>query len=251
MKKSFIQCLAAVTFILSAVLLIHAQGDTGKASTASTTNGAAAAITATTPPIDLARAALAAQGGEKFKTLKSMVLKGSVDLYAPNSTQSIPGSFVMVTAGEKVRIEISAPPAINFKQIFDGQQSYSSIPNVQLPPASKFGPIVLTKLDQPGYAVTAIADKKKLRGFRVTDGDGNVTDFYIDPTNARIMSFLIPFGGYTFGTENKKFKEIEGVLVASSFTQRLEMPQGAFFADYSVKDIKLNQPIGDDVFAIP
>jgi hypothetical protein len=29
------------------------------------------------------------------------------------------------------------------------------------------------------------------------------------------------------------------------------MPQGAFFADYSVKDVKLNQPIGDDVFAIP
>src|SRR5437773_9279107 len=100
MKKSFIQCLAAVTFILLAVLLIHAQGDTSKTSSASTTTGAAPMITATTPPIDLARAALAAQGGEKFKALKSMVLKGSVDLYAPNSTQSIPGSFVMVTAGE-------------------------------------------------------------------------------------------------------------------------------------------------------
>jgi hypothetical protein len=65
------------------------------------------------------------------------------------------------------------------------------------------------------------------------------------------MSFLIPYGNYTFGTENKKFKDIEGVLVPSSFTQRLEMPQGAFFADFNVKDIKLNQTFGDDVFAIP
>ena len=46
-------------------------------------------------------------------------------------------------------------------------------------------------------------------------------------------------------------KEVDGVLVAYSFTQRLEMPQGAFFAEYNVKDVKLNQPIGDDVFTIP
>ena len=107
------------------------------------------------------------------------------------------------------------------------------------------------KFDQDGYAVTAIPDKKKHRGFRITDSEGNVTDFYVDPASGRIMSFMIPYSGYTFGTENKKLKDFEGVLVATSFTQRLEMPQGAFFADYSVKDVKLNQPIGDDVFAIP
>jgi hypothetical protein len=65
------------------------------------------------------------------------------------------------------------------------------------------------------------------------------------------MTFLIPYGGYTFGTENTKFKEVDGVLVPTSFTQRLEMPQGAFFAEYTVKDVKLNNPIGDDVFTIP
>ena len=65
------------------------------------------------------------------------------------------------------------------------------------------------------------------------------------------MTFLIPYNGYTFGTENKKMKEVDGVLVPYSFTQRLEMPAGAFFAEYNVKDVKLNQPIGDDVFAIP
>src|SRR6185295_14621823 len=81
----------------------------------------AVAITATTAPADLARIALAAQGGDKFKGLKNMVLRGSVDLYAPNSTQSIPGGFVWVVAGDKVRIEIDARPAVSFKQIYDGQ----------------------------------------------------------------------------------------------------------------------------------
>jgi len=253
MKKNFLQALSLLVLALVVATNAHAQGD---ANAKAVTNGVkdptpATAITATTPPIDLARAALAAQGGEKYKSLKSMILRGSVDLYAPNSTQSIPGGFVWVIAGEKVRLEIDARPAVSFKQIYDGQRSYSSLPGVDVPPASKFGLPVLAKYDQAGYTVTAIPDKKKLRGFRISDAEGNVTDFYIDPTTARVMTFLIPYNGYTFGTENKKFKEIEGVLIPFNFTQRLEMPQGAFFAEYSVKDVKLNQPLGDDVFAMP
>jgi len=156
-----------------------------------------------------------------------------------------------VIAGEKTRMEVDARPAVSFKMIYDGQRTYSSLPNVNMPPPTKFGMGMLVKFDQDGYAVTAIPDKKKHRGFRITDSEGNVTDFYVDPASGRIMSFMIPYSGYTFGTENKKLKDFEGVLVATSFTQRLEMPQGAFFADYNVKDVKLNQPIGDDVFAIP
>lgn len=223
----------------------------GPAATATAAVSGPAAITASTAPIDLARAAFAAQGGEKFKSVKSMVLRGSVDLYPPNSAQSIPGGFIIVTAGDKVRIEIDARPAIAFKQLYDGQQSYSSLPGVELPPLSKFGISVLSKFDQPGYVVTAIPDKKKHRGFRIADADGNATDFYIDPATGRVMSFLINYNNYVFGTENKKFKEVEGVLVPMTFSQRLEMTQGAFFADYNVKEVKLNNPIGDDVFALP
>ena len=211
----------------------------------------AVAITATTTPMDLARYALAAQGGDKFRNLTSMVLRGSVDLYAPNSTQSIPGGFIWVVAGTKVRLEIDARPAVSFKQIYDGQRAYSSLPGVEMPPASKFGLPVLAKYDQAGYVVTALPDKKKQRAFRIADAEGNVTDFFVDATTGRVMSFLIPYGGYTFGTENKKFKDVDGVLVPTEFTQRLEMPQGAFFAEYKVKDIKLNNPIADDVFAMP
>jgi len=180
-----------------------------------------------------------------------MMLRGSVSLYPPNSPQSIPGAFSIVTANDKLRMEIDARPIIVFKQIYDGQQSYSSMPNVEVPPLSKFGLSVLSKFDQPGYKVTAIANKKKLRGFRVADAEGYATDFYIDATNGRVMEFFLTYNGFTFGTANSKFKEVEGVLIPFSFSQRFEMPQGPFFAEYSVKEVKLNQTLGDDAFVIP
>jgi hypothetical protein len=240
--------------LLGTMLVITGVNAQEASKTAPVTNNGgavAAVITANTPPLELARAAFKAQGGEKLRALQNMVLRGSVDLYPPNSTFAIPGGFLLVTAGDKLRLEIDARPAISFKQIFDGQQSYSSMPGVEVPPASKFGMSALAKFDQPGFTVSAIPDKKKLRGFRIADDQGNTTDFFIDPASARVMSFIIPYGNYTFGTEHKKFKEVDGVLVPSSFTQRLEMPQGAFFAEFSVKEIKLNQTFGDDVFAIP
>ena len=222
----------------------------GAAAASTSTIPAPPAITANTTPIELARAALAAQGGDKFKNLKSMMLIGSTDLFAPNSAASIPGKFVIVTAGDKVRIEIDARPMFNFKQLYDGLRSSSSMPGVELPPPSKFGLAVLAKFDQPGYTVSALPDKKKLRGFRVVDAEGNTTDFFVDPATARVMQYLTPYNGYTFGTENSKFKEVDGVLVPMNFSQRLEMQQGAFFAEYKVKEVKINQPIGDDVFVI-
>lgn len=219
------------------------------------TNGATAApaiaITAETPPLDLARAAFAAQGGEKFRSVQNMILRGSVQLYPPNSVQSIPGSFSIVTSGQKLRMEIDARPAIVFKQIYDGQQSYSSMPNVEMPPMTKFGLGALARFDQSGYQITAIADKKKQRGFRIVDPDGYTTDYYIDTRTGRVMSFFLYYGGATLGTEHSKFKEVEGVLVPFSFSQKFEMTMGAFFAEFSVKDVKMNQSLGEDAFAIP
>ena len=217
-------------------------------------NGAATpavAITAETSPMDLARAAFTAQGGEKFRSVQSMILRGSVQLYPPNSVQSIPGAFSLVTAGPKLRMEIDARPAIVFKQIYDGQQSYSSMPNVEMPPLTKFGLGALAKFDQPGYQITAIADKKKQRGFRLVDPEGYTTDFYIDPKTGRVMTFFLYYGGATLGTENSKFKEVEGVLVPFSFSQKFEMPMGSFFAEFSVKEVKMNQALAEDAFAIP
>jgi hypothetical protein len=241
--------LASILLIVVIATLARGQNEPQKPTDAAASTSVA--ITANSTPVDLARAAFVAQGGEKFRSVQNMVLRGSVNLYQPNSIQSIPGGFSIVTAGDKLRMEIDARPIVVFKQIYDGQRSYSSLPNVQVPPLTKFGLGALSKFDQPGYKITAIADKKKQRGFRIEDPDGFTTDYYVDPANGRLMSFLIYYQGYTFGTENKKFKEIEGVLVPVSFSQRFEMPQGAFFAEYSVKEAKINQQLADDAFAIP
>ena len=250
MRNSFV---LAVLLISGMAFTSYAQENATKNATPATAPSAAPAIviSPTSTPTDLARATFLAQGGDKFRSVQNMILRGSVQLYPPNSVQSIPGSFSIVTSGDKLRMEIDARPAIVFKQIFDGQNSFSSMPNVQLPPLTKFGLGALSRYDQPGYKITAIADKKKQRGFRIEDPEGYTTDYYIDATNGRLMSFLMYYQGYTFGTENNKFKEIEGVLVPFNFSQRFEMPQGAFFAEYSVKEAKLNQTLAADAFVIP
>lgn len=247
--SAIVACLA----LSGATLLAqeHASGKSAPSSNGATTTPPAVVITPESTPLELAKAAFTAQGGEKFRSVQNMMLRGSVSLYPPNSPQSIPGAFSIVTASDKLRMEIDARPIIVFKQIYDGQQSYSSMPGVEVPPLSKFGLPVLSKFDQPGYKVSNIPNKKKLRGFRITDPDGYTTDFYIDPVNGRVMEFFLTFNGATFGTANSKFKEVEGVLIPFSFSQRFEMPQGAFFAEYSVKEVKLNQTLGDDAFAIP
>lgn len=268
MKIKYMQALALFTLVLALGASAGAQGNktataattttttttTTKAPTAGTTGGTIAgpiAITAATSPADLARAALAAQGGEKYRNLKSLVLIGSVDLYAPNSAQSVSGNFAMVmAAGDRYRVDVVSP-VVKFQQIYNGQQSYSSIPSIQTPNPSRFGLGMLAKLDQPGYVVSALPDKKKQRAFRITDPDGNITDFFVDAQTARVQVYTMPINGNTFGMEIKSVKEIDGVLVPMNFTQRFETPQGAYFAEYKVKTPKVNEAIGDDVFAIP
>ena len=252
--------LVSLSFLALLLMGVVVFGQKGSSSGAASSGTSAAAptssippppaITSETTPTELARAALGALGGDKFKSLKNIWIVGSVDLYAPNSTLPQPGKFSIVTAGAKFRMDVDASPAFKFKQIFDGQQSYSSFPGMQMPPADKFGLPVLIKYDQPGYTVSALPNEKKLRAFRIADAEGNTTDFYIDPTTARVMKYVSPYSGYTFGTENSKFKEIDGVLIPFNFSQRIEMPLGAFFADFKVKEAKLNQPLGDDVFLI-
>ena len=254
--RSLLLVLMIVSVVFGAMVQAQEQK---KEQPAAATNGAAAAaaappavvITAESTPVELAKAAFLAQGGDKLRSLQNVVMRGSVQLYPPNSVQSIPGSFTLVTAGHKLRMDIDARPAIVFKQIYDGQDSYSSMPNVQMPPLTKYGLNALSRYDQQGYQLSALPNKKKQRAFRLVDPEGYTTDFYIDPTNGRVMSFMLYYQGLTLGTEHSKFKEIEGVLVPSSFSQKFEMPMGAFFAEFSAKDIKVNQPLADDAFAIP
>jgi hypothetical protein len=238
--------------LLFGSVVVHAQ-NSPKANTSGSpvSSGSSITITPNSTPIELARAALAAQGGDKFKNLESMVLVGTVDIIAQGLPQAIPGKFLWITAGERLRIELKAQ-SLNLKQIYDGQRSYSSIPGLQLGGAPKsFGLALLRKFDQPGFTVAALPARKKLLGFSIADADGHVTEFYIDPATGRVMMYRIANKQYTFAVEQSKMQVVDGVLVAYNITQKLEMPQRTFYLEFKVKDAKINQPLGDDVFAIP
>lgn len=270
MKKKLLGTLALISSVLLVFASAMAQNDNqskpqstpqapgkvtggaGRISTtvATTTSTTRILITSATTPMDLARAAYAAQGGDKYRDLKSMVMTGSVDLFAPNSLQSVPGKFAIVTAGERSRTEFQSV-VFNYRQISDGTRTYTSVPQMEMPPPNKFGISVLMKFNLPGYVITALPDNKKLRAFRITDPEGNATDFFIAPETGRVMTYVVPYRGLTFGMDFKSFKEIDGVLVPGSFTQRLEMQAGAAYADFKVKDVKLNVEIADDMFEIP
>lgn len=260
MNKTFARTLALPSLFLATALSVGAQEKEAAKTTGTATvtvtapapaQSANIKITAAASPTDLARAALASLGGEKYTKLESLVLTGSADLYAPNQTTSLPGKFVMVYAsGDRYRLEIQSP-AFNFRQIYDGQNSFTSVRGFDFPPPSKLGIGVLSKYDRPGYNVTALPDKKKQRAFRITDPEGNATDFYVDAETGRLASYSYPYMGNVIGVEHKTYKEVEGVSVPYTFVQRFETPQGAFFAEYKVKDVKLNITLADDVFVIP
>ena len=210
----------------------------------------AAAITATSTPLELARATFLAQGGEKFRTLKNMVLIGTVNMFQPGSTQSLTGQFGLIYAGDRMRMNIQTP-LFQLEGIFDGERSYTSMPRVQLPPMNKLGLVALAHFDQSGFSVTALPDKKKERAFRITDTEGNTTDFYIDATTARLIRYEVPYKGFTFSVEHTKVQEFEGILVPINATWKIDLQGGAAYAEFKTKEVKLNQTLPDDVFTIP
>jgi len=227
-----------------------AQG--GNDSNNSSAAAKSAPLAPTAGPAELARAAYQSLGGDRFRDLRNMVLTGTLDLYSPASTQGITGRFGVITAGEKIRQEMQSP-FFNASIIYDGVQSYSSIRGFEMPPPSKFGLPVLLKSAQPGYTISALPekDKKKERAFRVTDAEGNATDFYVEMATARLTRYEIPFGDVTFIVDIKSFKTLDGVSVPWNFVQKLATPQGSFIAEFKVKEAKINQDLPADVFAIP
>jgi hypothetical protein len=253
MKVKFSFGISLLALLLLAAPAVHARQEKdskNKADASKVKNASAIKITAASTPAELARAAYTAQGGEKFRDLKTLILTGTVDVYVPNSTQATPSNFVFINARERLWKEVRSPA--NFvRQIHDGTRSYFSLRGLSVPPPGKFGMFVLTRYDQPGYTLTALPDKDKLRGFRIADAEGNATDFYIDPKTARVVRHVVLYQQLNYGTEYKKWKVMDGLLVPEQFTEGIETPQGTFYGEYSVKDVKINQAVNDDVFAIP
>ena len=212
-----------------------------------------AAVTATNAPLDMAKATLAAHGGDKLKKLRSLIIKGSVDLSVNN--QALPSAFSMAISGEKYFFEINNPFQ-PLKQIYDGQQTYSSIQGFSLPPITSLGFPVLTKIGEAGFVIAALGnDKKKRKGFRITTPEGYYTDFFVDEKTGQIKGYESSYevGGrlVTTSVEIDEFVTVDGIVVPKKYSQRFDLGQITAYASFKSKDILVNSTIEDSAFAIP
>lgn len=215
----------------------------------------AAAAVVDTSFNDLAKAALAAHGGDKLKQVKTLVMKGSVDLNVSN--QLMPGTFSSAISGEKYYFEITSVVQ-SLKQIFDGQQTYSSIPGFMLPPINSVGFLVLAHIGDTGYKVQVFAEgKKKGKGFRVVSPDGFYTDFLVDEKTGQVKGYesayeLADGRVITTSAAIDDVITVEGLTLPKKYSQRFDLGgQISAYASFKVKDILVNPQMADNAFAIP
>src|SRR5947207_14205506 len=104
MKNSIIQVSLTLAAVIFGAATSIAQGAMPASASPTGSGSAKTVISSTSSPTEIAKAALAAHGGDKYVNLKSMVLSGSADLSAPGTTQAITAKFVMVEAVGKFRI---------------------------------------------------------------------------------------------------------------------------------------------------
>lgn len=204
---------------------------------------------------ELAKKTVTAHGGDKLKNMKSLVISGGMNITTSFSAQSFPGTFTMVLAGDKYRLEINSIQA--FKQIYDGQQTYSSMGNsFSMPPINKIGLPVLAKIDEHGYTVSELPEKlSKKTGFRVTTPEGYYTDFILDAKTNQVKEYESAYqiGGreVTTSVAIDKYREIEGVLINEKFAQRFDMGQvGTIYAEFKAKDVLIDSKLDDDIFVM-
>jgi hypothetical protein len=204
--------------------------------------------------IALAKLVLEAHGGEKLRTMKSLIVRGSVDVTTSAFNQAIPATFVVIFAKEKYRFEI-VNPFQPIKQVFDGVNTSTTIRGgMTLPPINRLGLPILPMIGETGFIVTPLPDdKKKKKGFRITSPEGYYTDFFVDEKTNQIKgydsSYDINGRVVTTSVEVDKLRVVEGVLVPERYVQRFDTEQVTIYANFKAKEILINTAIADDVFS--
>ncbi len=203
----------------------------------------------------LAKLALEAHGGEKLRTMKSLILRGSVDVTTSAFNQAIPATFVIIFAKEKYRFEI-ANPFQPIKQVFDGVNTSTTIQGgMTLPPVNRLGFPVLPKIGETGFVITPLPEaKKKKHGFRMTSPEGFYTDFYLDEKTKQIKgydsSYDINGRMVTTSVEIDKLRVVDGVLVPERYVQRFDTEQITIYANFKAREILVNSEVADNVFSM-
>ncbi len=200
---------------------------------------------------DLAKATLAAHGGDKLKKVRTLVMKGSVDLNVFN--QTMPGAFSTAISGDKYFFEIVSAVQ-RLKQVYNGQDTYSSIQGFSLPPVTSLGFPLLPRVGDEGYIIAALESKKKQRGFRITTPEGFYTDFIVDEKTNQVKGYDSAYdvGGriVTTSVEIKAFEVVDGVTVPKNYSQRFDLGSMTAYASFKTKTIQINSPIEDAAFAL-
>lgn len=205
--------------------------------------------------VALANAAIKAHGGDKFKDMKTLIVNGSADVTASVFSQTLPATFVTIFSGDKYRIEINSP-LTPFKQVYDGQETSSTIKgNFTLPPLTNLGFPLLAKSGKANFVISALPDdKKSKKGFRVTSPEGFFTDFYVDGKTGQIKSYEASYdiGGRTVTTsvEIDKYRTVDGIILPERYAQRFDTEQMTVYADFKAKEISVNKDVADTVFSL-
>lgn len=234
--------------LLTAVLILPVLAQKQSSNAAAADKGFAAEA-------ELAKLAVAAHGGDKLKNMKSLVVKGSVDITTSAIAQAIPATFVTIFAGEKYRIEI-VNPFQPIKQVFDGMQTSTTIRGgFTLPPINRIGFPILQQLGRQGFVITALPDaKKKRKGFRMTSPEGIFTDFYLDEKTNQVKGYdsIYDINGrsVTTSVEIDKLRDVEGVLIPEKYAQRFDTEQITVYATFKAKEIMVNTEVPDGVFKL-
>jgi hypothetical protein len=202
--------------------------------------------------MDVARATLAAHGGDKLLKMKSLVVKGAVDLSTMG--QAMPGAFSTAFSGDKYFFDINSAMQ-QLKQVFDGRETFSSLPGFSLPPVTSVGFPIMSKIGDTSYTVAALPATKKRKGFRITAPDGFYTDFYVDEKTSQIKGYESAFevSGrvVTTSVEIDEFQTVDGVMIPKKYSQRFDLGQITAYANFKAKEILVNTKIEDSAFAIP
>ncbi len=186
--------------------------------------------------------------------MKTLDVRGSVDVTTTQFPQTIPATFVTIYAGDKYRLEIQNPFQ-PLKQVYDGQQTSSSINGFTFPPINRLGLPLLQKLGDKDFVVATLPEKfKKKKGFRITSPEGFYTDFFIDDKTGQVKgyesSYDINGREVTTSVEIDKFRTVEGVVIPERYSQRFDLGQITAYADFKAKEILVNSIVKDEIFAI-
>ena len=216
-------------------------------------NGPAVKAMPGTDPESAAKAAFQAHGGEKLKTLKTLVVRGSVDVTSSAFNQAIAGGFSTVISGKKYILDIQTPFQ-SLKQVFDGENTVSSIPGITLPPVTSLGFPMLPRLGDTGFVVSALPEgKKKQKGFRLTAPDGFYTDFFVDEKTNLIKgyesAYEIGSRKFTTAIEIDKNRVVDGLTIPEKYAQRFDLGGMTAYSSFKAKEILVNSAIDDAVFA--